>query len=197
MYPQQEENWETLRGALPDYDWHEYGAKVDPSKPIGLLRKNTGITTFDLPTDAQWEYACLGGTAHPRFGVAYADLPKYAWYSDSDYTKYGATGRREIQRVGLLLPNPYGLYDMLGNGSELCNDWHVDGDTYAKEGVLQIDPIGPAKPEGLQHALHAASWNHGPDSQRSCARAFAKSVFTHSQKNIYETYRLMCGIDMR
>ena len=197
LFPQQKENWETLRGALPYYDWHEHGAEVDPTKTIGLLRKNTGIMTFDLPTDAQWEYACLGGTAHSRFGVSVADLPQYAWYSGSDYTKYGATGSRAIQRVGLLLPNPYGLYDILGNGSELCNDWHVDGDDYAKEGVLQIDPIGPAMPEGQQHVLHAASWAHNGDSQRSCARSYGRYTFTHSQQHEYATYRLICGIDMR
>ena len=192
-------NWGALRGAVPGYDWHEYGAKVDSTKPIGLLREHTGIMTFDLPTDAQWEYACLGGTAHPRFGVMDVDLPKYAWYANSDYTKYGATGSKEVQHVGLLLPNPYGLYDMLGNGSELCNDWQVDGDGYAKEGVLQIDPIGPAMPEGQHHVLHAASWNHGALYQRSCSRSGISGTFTHSTSTSYSyaTYRLICGIDMR
>ena len=197
LYPQQSKSWEDLRGAVPDYDWYLKGSEVDRNLPIGKLRDYTGIMTFDLPTDAQWEYACLGGTAHPRFGVMDVDLPKYAWFSSSDYTKYGATGSKGVQHVGLLLPNPYGLYDMLGNGSEMCNDWQVDGDGYAKEGVLQIDPIGPAMPEGQHHVLHAASWAHGVDYQRSCARSAITGTFTHSQRHSYATYRLMCGIDMR
>ena len=197
LYPQQSKSWEDLRGAVPDYDWYLKGSEVDQNLPIGKLRDYTGVMTFDLPTDAQWEYACLGGTAHPRFGVMDVDLPKYAWFSSSDYTKYGATGSKGVQHVGLLLPNPYGLYDMLGNGSEMCNDWQVDGDGYAKEGVLQIDPIGPAMPEEQYHVLHAASWAHGADYQRSCARSAVSGTFTHSQRHSYATYRLMCGIDMR
>ena len=199
-YPQfamQNKSWNDLRGGLDDYDWYLHGAAVDPDKPIGKLRKHTGINTFDLPTDAQWEYACLGGTAHPRFGVSAADLPKYAWYKGTDHTKYGGRGFESIERVGLLLPNPYGLYDMLGNGSEMCNDWHVDGDDYAKEGVLQIDPIGPPRPTGLQHVLHAASWAHGIDYQRSCFRSAITGTFSHNQEQAYATYRLICGIDMR
>ena len=87
-YPQQNVSAADLRGALPTYDWQKNGSAVDHSLPIGKLRDFTGIETLDLPSDAQWEFACMGGTAHPRFGVAVADLPKYAWYSGSDYTKY-------------------------------------------------------------------------------------------------------------
>ena len=194
-FPQQRVNSGNLRGALPTYDWYAEGAAVDPALPIGKLRIHSGIDTFDLPSDAQWEFACLGGMAHPRFGVSSADLPKYAWYVESDYTKQGATGTKAVQKVGLLLPNPYGLYDMLGNGSELCNDWYVEGDSYAKEGVLQIDPRGPSSNTSNAHVVHAASWNHVADYQRSCARSSGLTI-GHTDSSIYATYRLVCGIDM-
>ena len=194
-FPQQRVNSDNLRGTLPTYDWHSNGSAVNPSLPIGKLRAFTGINTFDLPSDAQWEFACLGGTAHPRFVVGSDDLPKYAWYASSDYTTYGATGSKAVQRVGLLLPNPYGLYDMLGNGSELCNDWYGEGDDYAKEGVLQIDPRGPASNASNAHVVHAASWDHGADYQRSCARQTGLTI-GQTTSTIYATYRLVCDIDM-
>ena len=195
-WPRQNVNSENLRGTLPTYDWYANGSTVDPSLPIGKLRTYTGIDTFDLPSDAQWEFACLGGTAHARFGVSSGDLPKYAWHASSDYTKYGATGSKAVQRVGLLLPNPYGLYDILGNGSELCNDWYGEGDDYAKEGVLQIDPRGPASHASNAHVVHAASWDHGADYQRSCARQTGLTI-GQTTSSSYATYRLICGIDMR
>ena len=97
--------------------------------------------------------------------------------------------------MGLLLPNPYGLYDMLGNGSELCNDWYGEGDGYAKEGVLQIDPRGPASHASHWHVVHAASWDHSLDYQRSCARSTGLTIGQTTSSN-YATYRLVCGIDM-
>ena len=195
-FPMQNVSAADLRGALPTYDWQANGDAVDHSLPIGKLRDFTGIDTFDLPSDAQWEFACLGGTAHPRFGVVTADLPKYAWYDGSDYTKYGGSGSKAVQHVGLLLPNPYGLYDMLGLGFELCNDWYVEGDSYAKEGVLQVDPRGPANDGANKHVLHAAAWTYDADYQRSCSRSSGQT-YTHTGSGAYGIYRLVCGIDMR
>ena len=196
LFPQQSKSTADLRGALPTYDWQANGSAVDHSLPVGKLRDFTGIDTFDLPSDAQWEFACLGGTAHSRFGVSLADLPKYAWYKYSDYTKYGGTGSAGVQHVGLLLPNPYGLYDMLGLGFELCADWYVEGDSYAKEGVLQIDPRGPANDGNNKHVLHAAAWVYDTELQRSCSRSPGQT-YTHTSSGSYGIYRLVCGIDMR
>ena len=56
-----------------------------------------------LPSEAQWEYACRAGTAGPRYG----ELDDIAWWK-------GNSGGH-THPVGLLKPNPWGLYDMLGN----------------------------------------------------------------------------------
>ena len=186
LLPQQKVNSDNLRGTLPDYDWYAEGSKVNQDLPIGKLRNYTGIMTFDLPSDAQWEFACLGGTAQPQFGVG-NDLPKYAWYGKI---------KTNVQPVGLLLPNPYGLYDILGNGSELCNDWYGEGADYAVEGVLQIDPRGPASNASNAHVVHAASYDHGSDYQRSCARSSGLTI-GQTTSTPYATCRLICGIDMK
>lgn len=65
---------------------------------------------YRLPTEAEWQYACKAGTA----GYQYGELDKIAWYKDN------SEGR--LHEVGGKDPNPWGLYDMLGNVWEWCFD---------------------------------------------------------------------------
>lgn len=65
---------------------------------------------FRLPTEAEWEYACRAETKEIRYG----DLDKLAWYKDNS--------EKTPHNVGLKEPNPWGLYDMLGNVWEWCSD---------------------------------------------------------------------------
>ncbi len=71
-----------------------------------------------LPTEAEWEFAARGGAAvdadrfdrrHPYDGV----LSRYEWYSGP------ASSHDKIKKAGVLLPNPLGLHDMLGNVAEM------------------------------------------------------------------------------
>jgi len=65
---------------------------------------------FRLLTDAEWQYACKAGTK----GYRYESIEKIAWYKEN------SSG--SAQPVGKLLPNPWGLYDMVGNVWEWCWD---------------------------------------------------------------------------
>lgn len=109
-------SYANMRGDNAAYDWPEDGHAVDPNSYIGKLRTLTGIDTFDLPTEARWEYACRAGTSG-----AYNNgngLAAIGWYStNSDNATH---------RVGEKLPNAWGLYDMHGNVKELCLDWGKD-----------------------------------------------------------------------
>jgi len=72
-------------------------------------------TTFALPTEAQWEYACRAGTTTTwYFGNEEKRLKDYGWYADNS--------KLQLQPVGKLLPNGFGLHDMLGNAIEHCSD---------------------------------------------------------------------------
>jgi formylglycine-generating enzyme required for sulfatase activity len=102
-----------------------------------------GAFTFRLPTEAEWEYTCRAGTKTAfSFGDDEALLGEYAWYS--------ANSERKIHPVGQKKPNPWGLYDMHGNVSELCSDWYGSYPASPAAGVFAplprgkcTDPTGP------------------------------------------------------
>ena len=127
---------------------------------MGQLRKKTGII-FDLPTEAQWEYACRAGTttflnsgkelSDDDESDEMAEVGRYAYNHDD-----GKGGYSEHTKVGSYLPNAWGLYDMHGNIEEWCKDWFKEnlGSNPA------IDPKGGAS--GDYRVMRGGSWNDCP-----------------------------------
>ncbi|MCP5005904.1 MAG: SUMF1/EgtB/PvdO family nonheme iron enzyme, partial [Planctomycetes bacterium] len=96
---------------------------------------------YRLPTEAEWEYACRGGTTGDRYG----DLDDIAWY--------GQNSDDSTQPVGQKKENDYGLYDMLGNVWEWCWDRYKKG--YDKENVDNPkDPDG-----GSDRVVRGGGWS--------------------------------------
>ena len=105
-----------MRGSTKGAKWPS-SAEVDASSFLGKLQARTGIN-FDLPTEAQWEYACRAGTT-----------TTYYWGSSmsGDYAWYVSNSGSESHPVGGKKPNAWGLYDMCGNGSQRFCFWVESG----------------------------------------------------------------------
>lgn len=154
-----------------------------------LERINARIPGLDLvlPSEAQWEHACRAGTDTALYtgpidilGANNAPaLDPIAWYGgnsgvDFELDKgHDASGRSETQYpnpksgthpVGKKNPNPWGLYDMIGNVWEWCADglrtYDVDWKT---------DPVGPLD-TGAGRVIRGGSWGGDARGCRSASR---------------------------
>lgn len=150
-YPAYYVSYNDIRGSSSGARWPASSA-VDASSFLGRLRARTGLD-FDLPTEAQWEYACRAGTTTTYYWGDSMD-GAYAWYSSNSGSKTHPVGTRE--------PNAWGLYDMSGNVWEWCRDWY---------GTLAYgtEPNGSAS--GSYRVLRGGSWNDHSDRCTSSSRS--------------------------
>ena len=108
--------------------WPNSGHAVTSGKTLDKVRKYIVDYEIDIPTEAQWEYACRAGTSTALYdGSAYSETTAHS---------LGTTSR---SYVGSKAPNPWGFYDMYGNMSELCLD-RVTTDPFGNGHVC--NPIG-------------------------------------------------------
>ncbi len=140
-------NWR--KPGFPQDDRHPvvYVSDKDAEEFCKWLSEKTG-QPYDLPTEAQWEFACRAGTkTRFPFGDDVQNLPKYANVADAtlkeklgwDGKINGYDGHVYTAPVGSFEPNAWGLHDMLGNVWEWTKDWWRDYDADAS--ALE-DPTG-------------------------------------------------------
>jgi formylglycine-generating enzyme required for sulfatase activity len=117
------------------YDCKEFIQRVNLAIEKGRCR---------LPTEAEWEYACRGTKRTPvDIASSFMQRRKSAWCAENSGEKR--------HPVGTLLPNSLGLYDMLGNVAEWCEDWHSDFfRSLGKNTNITIDPCGPEETSNLR-----------------------------------------------
>ena len=193
---------------------HDWPNDPNPSSFLGKLRTKTGIDDFDLPSEAQWEFAARAGNGDTKWGdgsgILNADkdenldlLGRYERDGGKvqNGTSYanpaqscGATNGTAI--VGSYAPNAWGLYDMHGNVWEWCLDWYAD-DITAHGGKVNIDPATPANTlsgaSGAIRVLRGGSWSGAAGSCRPAYRGNA----TPTTRNNYNGFRVLCSAGLQ
>ena len=132
-------HWGYMRGEYVGgpYEWPQKGHAVDPTRGLGQLRALTGIE-FDLPTEAQWEFACRAGTLTALYSGKNMNVNN-PWRADENCNEIGWVATGSYHEVGLKPCNAWGLYDMIGNASEIC----LDKAQSTMDSSPVVDPVGP------------------------------------------------------
>jgi len=135
------------------------------------LSQTTG-KPFRLPTEAEWEYACLAGSATAYFfGNDPKQLSDYAWYVNNSGNK--------THEVCTKKPNAWGLFDMHGNVCEWCQDGYGP----YPQGYGRININDPQSGNnGDARVVRGGSWLFAMWSCRAACRSkFAPGLRTHDQ----------------
>jgi formylglycine-generating enzyme required for sulfatase activity len=145
-----QEQWKAVMGKNPSQfkgpknpvervSWDDCQQFLDK---LNAKSADRGGRKFQLPTEAQWEYACRAvSTTRYCFGNEESGLGEYAWYNANSGTKVDQDCK--THPVGEKKPNAWGLYDVHGNVWEWCADWYDDHEDYYA-GSPTDDPTGPA-----------------------------------------------------
>lgn len=178
MRPVESVSWGMIRGDSAKYNWPS-SANVDSSSFIGKIRVRTGLK-FDLPTEAQWEYACRAGTTSKfnNGGDSETDLKKLGRCNGNQSDGKGGNSSHHTT-VGSYEPNRWGLYDMHGNVWEACLDWRGN----LSSGVT--DPQGPSS--GAVRVARGGCWR---SSMSHCVPSYQDGTMSPSD-------RYDCGIGFR
>ncbi|MBR0506853.1 MAG: formylglycine-generating enzyme family protein [Kiritimatiellae bacterium] len=194
--PVESVSYRMARGAIGgSYSWPRDGHAVDGDSFFGRLNARVGMAGFDLPTEAQWEFACRAGcgaalysgeelsnaTTSPNLNA----VGRYRYnggYTGDDFSAEPdaqCTAEHGTAKVGSYTPNAWGLYDMLGNVFE----WVLDA--YA-ENITSCDPnTGPSdNPTSGYRMCRGGQWKSAASQCRSAYRDYY----------IYEQCRSNVGI---
>ncbi len=137
----------------------------DAQEFVYKLSQMTGLS-FDLPTEAEWQFAARGGNRSKGYLYAGSDnADDVAWYSSNS----GGV----IHTVATKQSNELGIYDMSGNVFEWCSDWLAP---YSAE--AQVDPKGPIS--GEYHVYCGGGWYLGTVHCRSSHRRQTTAGYTEA-----------------
>lgn len=145
------------------------------------LSKVTG-KKYRLPTEAEWEYACRGGTTTPYFFKGdpkdysaegfFRKILKPDTLVIASYAVYISNSKSRTAEPSYVKANPFGLKNMSGNVSEFCSDFY-SADTYRIDSISLVNPVGPSR--GSEHVIRGGSFKSDAKDLRSASRDFTKT----------------------
>lgn len=175
-YEVTQEEWYKVMGNNPARFTSEKIGKNSRRFPVELVSWNDvqmfvkrlnameGGNHYSLPTEAEWEYAAMGGQNYTYSGSNNSD--EVGWYIDNSFIT--------THEVGTKKPNGYGLYDMSGNVWEWVKDLY---DEKAYSWLSSTDPVN--NNNGSRRVYRGGSFGCGSDSLRSAARGSDSPISRH------------------
>jgi formylglycine-generating enzyme required for sulfatase activity len=121
-----------------------------------LIERNLNANGYRLPTVAEWKYAARGGEGFEYAGSN--NIDEVAWYNMNSSNKTHEVGKKKA--------NGYGLYDMSGNVSEWCNNFH-------------------------SRLCYGGSW----DCSASVCVVDCEYFMRYRFENIYTGFRIVCSLE--
>jgi eukaryotic-like serine/threonine-protein kinase len=158
-------NWLSEQEGIEEEQWcYEPNENGEYGPGMKAKDKYLELSGYRLPTEAEWEYACRAGTVTSRYyGLSDTLLVHYAWYQAVD-------SQNRTRPGGSLKPNDYGLFDMLGNVWEWCDDLGTGYPT--KPGGVSED-LGSTKPviETVARRMRGGAFTNLAVNARSADRS--------------------------
>ncbi len=214
-------SYNVARGSFNEgINWPTTGHNVTEGCFLGKLRRTTGVM-FDLPTDAQWEYACRAGTgeAYCFFGgtnmlnasgnLDRAGLKQCCWfYSNTTNATFvsiaGGTPYtvRAPMPVGLMPPNNWGLYDIVGNDIEWVLDAFSSGNAYLETfgtdytpSSIVVDPKGPVPTQSVSRVRRGCLPTTDFTDAKSTLRCASRLSDTPGNRTYWHSLRVVCPLE--
>ncbi len=183
-YEVTQEQWQNVMGDNPSHF-----KQKEKNLPMEMVSWSMGKsfckkTGMRFPSEAQWEYACRAGTTTTYYwGMPWdkSKINSFSYWAQRDifdhrqrrilglkehYPEYGS------KPVGSFPPNAFGLFDMLGNVWECCEDvWHPNYEKAPKDGSSWVDS------QSSHRVMRGGSWNDGLRACRSAYRTPSEPEF--------------------
>lgn len=193
--------------AVAEYNWPN---DPNPNSFLGLLNARTGLD-FDLPSEAQWEFAARAGNGATKWGDGSgimntnedANLDKLGRYVSNGGYVDGTAPAQDCDAsngtaiVGSYAPNDWGLYDTAGNVYEFCLDWYQE-DISDLGGIVNINRDTPANTyagvAGKTRVKRGGNWRGAAGYARPACRGSA-SGGSRDENNL--GFRLVCGAGLQ
>ena len=169
---------DNIREKGSSVSWPANRHTVGTTSWLGKLRSKTGYD-FELPTEAQWEFAARAGVYHKELYTGEEDMSRtsaalenavkrIAWYSGNSKV---AGVSNTWHPVGSLKPNAFGIYDMLGGGAEYMLNRYYDYDT---ENIMYEPEGGDSTAKEVNRSYTMA--NGYAANSRVCVRVYSTDL---------------------